>query len=182
MGRCLQPNPEACLGTGFFTAGVSGWGILFFHLFVWWALSLNFLGRRGVRWPWWAPCRAWHRLHHGQSPRRTRVQLLQCRQSAESWGPAQQRGGRIISLFLLLLPLSPSSDFTGSYDLRTNPTHKGTQLPWAPPLVLLVVLPAGPEPNRLHKGAAGGRSLLALIVHCLLKRHGRARRTPLLKC
>ncbi|KAK4832912.1 hypothetical protein QYF61_026555 [Mycteria americana] len=46
---------------------------------------------------------------------------------------------------------SQANDFTGSYDLWPNPTHKGTQLLWAPPLGLLVVLPAGPEPNRLHK-------------------------------
>lgn len=66
LGRCLQPNLEACLGTGFFTGAVSGWGILFSHLFFSWALSLVFLG--GVRCPWWAPCCAWCQLHHGQSP------------------------------------------------------------------------------------------------------------------
>lgn len=60
-----------------------------------------------------------------------------------------------------------------------NPTGEGTQLPWAPPLGPLTVLLAGLEPNRLHKGAAGEISPLDLIVHCSLKRHGRAQRPPL---
>ena len=101
-----------------------------------------------------------------KAPTRARVRLPQWWGLVESWGPAQQRGGRTISLFLLLLPLSHSSGFTESYDLWPNPAREGTQLPWAPPLGPLVVLPAGPEPNRLHKGAAGGRSLLARILRC----------------
>lgn len=60
-----------------------------------------------------------------------------------------------------------------------NPTREGTQLLWAPPLGPPTVLPAGPEPNRLHKGAAGEISPLARIVHCSLKRHGGAQRAPL---
>lgn len=71
-------------------------------------------------------------LNHGQSPWKATVPLPQCRQPAESWGPAQQRGGGIIPLFLL--PLFPSSNFTGSCDLWPNPAREGTQLPWASPL------------------------------------------------
>lgn len=62
------------------------------------------------------------------------------------------------------------------------PIRNGTQLPRAPAFGPVVVPPAGPERSRLHKGAAGGRSLLALILHCLLKYHGGAQHTPLLKC
>lgn len=130
--------------------------------------------------PWFCACDVLLRIGTSctmaKAPRRVRVP--QCWESAEHWCPAQQRGGVIISL-CRLLPLSPSSDFPGSYDLRPSPTRKGTQLLWSPPLGLLIVLPAGPDPNRLHRGAAGGISLLALIIRCSLKRHGRAQRPPL---
>lgn len=93
------------------------------------ACSLFFPGG-WVRWTSWAGSKHW--LNHSQSPWKVTVPLAQCWQPSEGWGPAQQRGGGIIPLFLLRL--SPSSNFTGSCDLWPNPAREGTQLPWASPL------------------------------------------------
>lgn len=81
-----------------------------------------------VRWMCWAGCTAG--LELWPKPLQGDGATSSVQQPAESWGPTQLRGDGIIPLFLL--PLSPSSHFTGSCDLWPNPAREGTQLPWAP--------------------------------------------------
>lgn len=151
MGVHLQQRPAACLRTCSFTGSVGGC-VLFSP---WFLSQLSSWFSEGE-----------HRFLHSQS-NWMGVTFLP---TAVSWKmcPSMAGTGSTHVCF------PPSSSFAGSYVLWPNLTHEGTQLLWALALGLLVVLRAGMDPIRLHKGAAGRRSLLAPAVCYVLKCHCRA--------
>lgn len=124
----------------------------------------------------WCAIAHWHQLHHGQSPWNGEGSSVLGVSGALMPSTAERRSNN--------LPFPPPPPFSfqqfhGILWLMAKSYLQGHSAAVAPPLGPLIVLPAGPEPNRLHKGAAGGISLLALIIRCSLKHHGRAQRPPL---